>query len=76
MIRDWYTSIVSWVTYKFEEWFWKDVGCFKPKVHKVKSADVNKVDDKVYTVSAINKCSCHECASGFTAFKASIKFKK
>ena len=51
MIRDWYTSLVSWTTYKFEEWFWKGVAdCSKPKVYKVKSADVCKVDDKVYKI--------------------------
>ena len=76
MIRDWYTSLVSWTTYKFEEWFWQGVAdCSKPKVFKVKSADVCKVDDKVYKVSATNNCLCHECTSGFTTFKTRMKFK-
>jgi len=75
VIRDWYTSLVSWVTYKFEEWLWKDENCYKPKVYKVKSADVCKVDDKVYEVTTSNTCLCHECTSGFTAFKTRIKFK-
>ncbi len=75
MIRDWYTSLVSWVTYKFEEWLWKDEKGYKPKVYKVKSADVNKVDDKVYEVTTSNTCLCHECTSGFTAFKSRMKFK-
>ena len=75
MIRDWYTSLVSWTTYKFEEWFWKDEECFKPKVYKVKSADVNKVYDRVYEVTTSNNCLCHECTSGFTTFKTRMKFK-
>jgi len=75
VIRDWYTSLVSWVTYKFEEWLWKDENCYKPKVYKVKSEDVCKVDDKVYEVTTSNTCLCHECTSGFTAFKTRIKFK-
>ena len=48
MIRDWYTSLVSWTTYKFEEWFWKDT--VEEKIYYVKSADVCKVDDKVYKI--------------------------
>lgn len=76
MIRDWYTSLVSWTTYKFEEWFWKGVAhCSKPRVYKVKSADVCKVDDRVYEVTTSNNCLCHECTSGFTTFKTRMKFK-
>ena len=41
----------------------------------VKSADVNKVDDRVYEVTTSNNCLCHECTSGFTTFKTRMKFK-
>ena len=31
MIDDLYRTIVSWVVYRFEQWFWKDATIQKPK---------------------------------------------
>ena len=31
ILHDWYTSFVSWATYTFEQWFWKDAIIQRPK---------------------------------------------
>jgi hypothetical protein len=60
--------VIKWLLSKFKKHK-------EPKVYYVKSADVCKVEDKVYKVSVKQSCSCHECTSGFTTFKTKMKFK-
>jgi len=38
---DLYRTIVSWVTYTFEQWFWKDAEIQKPK------KDNNNEDEEI-----------------------------
>ena len=60
--------MIKWLLSKFKKHK-------EPKVYYVKSADVCRVEDKVYKVSVKQNCSCHECISGLTEIKMKMKFK-